>query len=153
MDNVQKHNTCSDIPSSQMFKSYLHNQYGPGIYPNFRKFERLKIQLAKSSNHLTFLMKCKTHEIVPKGLMLKAPYHSHRSSKKTLRASKTLLRDRIQFHRFKKAALNKQINDLQSSFRRSTNYSDQLRVLAAVESSYKHHFLKPKEIQIRISQL
>jgi hypothetical protein len=24
MDNVQKHNTCSDIPSSQTFKSYLN---------------------------------------------------------------------------------------------------------------------------------
>jgi hypothetical protein len=137
------------MPSSQTFRTYLHNQYGPGIYPHFRKFERLKIQLAKTSNHLTFLMKCKTRDIVPEGLMLKAPYHSHRSSKITLRASKALLRDRLQFHRFKKAALNKQINDLQSFFRRSTNHSDQLRILAAVESSYKHHFLKRKEIQIR----
>ena len=100
MDNVQQHITCNSLPSSQTFRSYLHNQYGPGIYPNFRKFERLKIQLAKTSNHLTFLMKCKIHDIVPKGLLLKAPYHSHRSYKITLRASKALLRDRIQFHRF-----------------------------------------------------
>jgi hypothetical protein len=45
-DNIQKHNTCNNIPSSQTFRSYLHNQYGTGIYLNFRKFERLKIQLA-----------------------------------------------------------------------------------------------------------
>jgi hypothetical protein len=56
MDIVQKHNGCTNVPSSQTFRSYLYNQYGPGISPNFRKFERLKIQLAKTSNHLTFLI-------------------------------------------------------------------------------------------------
>jgi hypothetical protein len=39
MDNVQKHNISTNVPSSQTFKSYLHNQYGPGIYPNFRSPE------------------------------------------------------------------------------------------------------------------
>jgi hypothetical protein len=107
MDNVKKHNNCANVPSSQTFRSYLHNYYGPGVYPNFRKFERLRFQLSKTSNHLTFLMKCKTHDIVPKGLILKAPYHSHRSSRITLRAIKALLRGRIQFHRFKNATLNK----------------------------------------------
>jgi hypothetical protein len=33
--------------------------------------------------------------MAPKGLILKTPYHSHCSSKITLRASKALLRDRI----------------------------------------------------------
>jgi hypothetical protein len=95
-------------------------------------------------------MKCKSHDIVPKDLILKAPYHSQHSSKITLRASKALLRDRIQLHRFKKAALNKQI-DLESFFQRSTNQSDQLRIMAAVESSFKHYFLEQKEIQIQKS--
>jgi hypothetical protein len=45
-------------------------------------------------------------------------------------------------HRFKRATLNKQINDLESFFRRSTNESDQPRIVAAVGSSFKHHFLK-----------
>jgi pantothenate kinase len=94
-------------------------------------------------------MKCKSHDIVLKGLLLKAPYHSHRSSKITLRASKALLRDRIQFHRFKKSTINKQINDLESFCRSSINQPDHLRIMAAVESSFKHHFLKHKEIQIR----
>jgi hypothetical protein len=53
------------LPSSQTFSSYLRNQYGPGIYPKFRKLERLKMQLAKTSNHLTFLMKCKTQRYCP----------------------------------------------------------------------------------------
>jgi hypothetical protein len=74
---------------------------------------------------------------------LKAPYHSHHSSKITLRASKALLKDRIQFHHFKEAAFNNQINDLESFFRRT------LQIMAAVESSFIHHSLKQKEIQIR----
>jgi hypothetical protein len=32
---------------------------------------------------------------------------------------------------------------------RSTNPSDQLRIMAVVESSFKHHFLKLKQVQIR----
>jgi hypothetical protein len=47
------------------------------------------------------------------------------------------------------AALNKQINDLESFFRRSTNHSNQLRIMAAAESSFRYHFLKLKEIRIR----
>jgi hypothetical protein len=29
-------NNGINMPSSQTFRSYLHNQYGPGIYPKFR---------------------------------------------------------------------------------------------------------------------
>jgi hypothetical protein len=92
---------------------------------------------------------CKVHDIVPKGLMLKAPCHSRHSSKIILRASKALPRDRTQFYLFKKFTFNKQINDLGTYFWRLINESDQLRILAAVESSFEHHFLKQKEIQIR----
>jgi hypothetical protein len=76
-------------------------------------------------------------------------YKDYCSSKITLSASKALLGDRIQFRRFKEAALNEQINKLKSYFRRSTNQSEQLRILAEVGRSSKYHFLKQKEIQIR----
>jgi hypothetical protein len=59
------------------------------------------------SNHLAFLMKCKVLDTVPKDLILKAPDQSHHSSTITLRASKALLSNRIQFYHFKKATLNK----------------------------------------------
>jgi hypothetical protein len=36
-DNVQKHNICTDVPSSQTLRSYLRNHYGSGTYPKFRK--------------------------------------------------------------------------------------------------------------------
>jgi hypothetical protein len=80
---------------------------------------------------------------------LRAPYYCHRSAKKTFRTSKAVLRDRIRLCHFKKAALNKQIKDLEIFFRRSINQSDRFRILAAVESAFKHHFLKQKEIHIK----
>jgi hypothetical protein len=41
MDNVQKQNNCINIPSSHTLRSYLHNHYGPGIYPKLMKFEQI----------------------------------------------------------------------------------------------------------------
>jgi hypothetical protein len=38
--------------SSGDFRIYLNNQYGPSIYPSFRRVERLKIQLAKTLNYI-----------------------------------------------------------------------------------------------------
>jgi hypothetical protein len=134
---------------SQTFGSGVHIQYGPGMFPKFRKSERVKIRPAKTSDHLTFLTKCKVRVIFPKGFTLKAPCHSHRSSKITLQASKALLRDRTQFYYFKKVTLSKQIDDLETFFHMSINQSDQFCILAAVESSFKHHFLNQKKFQIQ----
>jgi hypothetical protein len=55
----------------------------------------------------------------------------------------------IQFYHFEKGTMNKQIRALETFFQRSVNQSDQLRILAAVESSFKHHFCKQKKIQIK----
>jgi hypothetical protein len=148
-NNVWKVNNCINIALSQTSGSCLHNQYAPGMFPKLRISERVTTQLVKTSNRLTFLKKCKVHDIVLKGLTLKASYHSHRSSKITLQASKALLRDRTQFYCFKKATLSKQINDLETFFHMSINQSDQLCNLSAVEGSFKHHFLNQKKFQIQ----
>jgi hypothetical protein len=39
-------------PSSEPYRIYLYNRYGPGIYPSFRKLQHLKIQLAKTLNYI-----------------------------------------------------------------------------------------------------
>jgi hypothetical protein len=57
-------------------------------------------------NHLHF-----AHEMQDSG------YYSqklHRSRKETLRASKDLLRNRIQFHSFQMVTMNKQMGDLET---------------------------------------
>jgi hypothetical protein len=46
--------------------------YGPGIYPSFRKLQRLEIQLAKTLHHINFLMRCKSQDIYhPQRLLCK----------------------------------------------------------------------------------
>jgi hypothetical protein len=105
--------------------------------------------LAETRNELTFLTECKTSDSVPKGLTLEAPYRSLRPAKIALRASKTLLIDRIQSCLFQKASLNKEINEIDSFFRISVDQSDYLHVLSTVGSSFKHKFLKQEGIQTR----
>jgi hypothetical protein len=39
----QEDNSYINMPSSQTFRSYLHNHYGPGIYSKFSKSEHVKI--------------------------------------------------------------------------------------------------------------
>jgi hypothetical protein len=51
---------------SEPFRMYLYNRYGPSIYPFFEKLEGLNIQLAKTLNHITFLMRCKSKGLIPK---------------------------------------------------------------------------------------
>jgi hypothetical protein len=76
MDKVQKpSNSECHTPSSESFRIYLYNWYGPSIFPSFRKLERLKIQLAKTLNHITFPS---PHEMQisgyhPQGLLCKDP--------------------------------------------------------------------------------
>jgi hypothetical protein len=57
-----------------------------------------KLELAKTLNHITFLMRCKSQGIIPKGFSIKTPINSRRSSNIVQRASKALVRDRIHFH-------------------------------------------------------
>jgi hypothetical protein len=97
-------------PSSDILRTRKHNVletgcfhsqvnwYGPGIYSSFRKLECLKIQLAETLNHITFLMRSKSQGIIPRGFSIKTPFNSRRSSKIAQRASQAFLRNRIHFH-------------------------------------------------------
>jgi hypothetical protein len=51
----------------------LYNRHGPLIYPSFIKLESLKIQLAKTLNHITLLIGCKSQGIILKGYHVKTP--------------------------------------------------------------------------------
>jgi hypothetical protein len=77
MDKVQK--TIGSqyyTPLSELFRIYLNTRYAPVIYPSFRILERLKIQLANTLNHITFLTRCKSQGIIPKGFYVKTPINS-----------------------------------------------------------------------------
>jgi hypothetical protein len=45
VDNALNFDSYITTPSSQTYRTYLQNQYGPGVYLKFIKFEHVKIQL------------------------------------------------------------------------------------------------------------
>jgi hypothetical protein len=104
MDKVQETSSFNySLPVSEPIRIDLCKWYGCSIYPSFRKLEQLNIHLNHESYyHITFLMRCKSQDIIPKGLSLKAPHNSHRSSKIVQRASKALVRDRMQLHQYER---------------------------------------------------
>jgi hypothetical protein len=103
------------VPGCNFQDSIKYNMYGPGIYTSFRKLEHLKIQLARTFNRITFLTRCKSQGIIPKGLSLKTPVNSWRSSKIDQCASKALLRDRLHLYWHDKVTQQQFENLLKSS--------------------------------------
>jgi hypothetical protein len=95
-----------------------------------------KIRLAKALNHLTFLMRCTSQGIIPKGLSKKIPVNSRRSSKIVQRASKSLLGDRIHFHWHNKTSQLQKIQQLEEFLKSFVTHSDQERIFTAVVSSF-----------------
>lgn len=118
------------------FRNYLQTRYGPNILKTFRKWENTCKKLALSENSVTFLCKCRNSRIIPKGLKLKAPYHSARSFNIIKRASEALVRERIQFHRHNKVTLISEINKLQENVRRSVSQQDFDRMYININNSY-----------------
>ena len=59
------------------------------------KLKSYRERLARYSNHLTFLIRCKTHGIIPKGLWVTLPVRSTKAEHITERTSQALVRERI----------------------------------------------------------
>jgi hypothetical protein len=94
-------------------------------------------------------MRCKSQGIIPKGVFVKTPFSSPRSSRIAQRASTSLLRDRMHFHCNNKATLLRKINQLKDFLRSSVSNSDQQRIFKAKESSFSNIFNKQKATHIR----
>ncbi|XP_046546592.1 uncharacterized protein LOC124256661 [Haliotis rubra] len=66
---------------------------------SINKLNNLEKKFIHSSNHLTFLMRCRDNHLIPKGLRLTSPVHSPASSNILNKASSLLVRETIQHHR------------------------------------------------------
>jgi hypothetical protein len=54
------------IPNAtEPYGTDLYSWHRPGINHSFRKLQRTNIQLAKCLTHVTFLMRCKSQDIIP----------------------------------------------------------------------------------------
>ena len=78
---VQKNlNDKNQQASSQKFC-----RYGPDTKYQWKQLEKLNQKLARMTNHLTFLCRCRDLKLVPPGLTIKIPVHSRRARKMTKR--------------------------------------------------------------------
>ena len=59
------------------------------------KLKNCRERLARHSNHLMFLTKCRTHRIIPQGLRVILPVHSTKADTIAERTVHALVRKRI----------------------------------------------------------
>lgn len=113
MANV-RNNSLNNLnsPSPTMnFKQRIDSRYGPGVSNQISELEQMHLKLAKHTNDLTFLTKCKLENIIPTGFKLKSPFSSFKASKIMNTASKSLIIERIEFHRNEKRFLKTRIEN------------------------------------------
>ena len=73
------------------------------------RLKNLEEKLARYGNHLTFLMRCRNHNIVPRGLLVPLPVNTAKAQHIAWRTAKALLRERIKEVRQQKLHLKKQV--------------------------------------------
>jgi len=113
MENVRNNLSNSiNSPSPTMnFKQRIDSRYGPGVSNQLSEFEQMHLKLARHTNHLTFLTKCKNENLIPTGFILKSPFSSFKASKIMSAASKSLIIERIDHHRKEKRILKASIEN------------------------------------------
>ena len=102
MENVRILGKTINPPSLSNFKNTINSRYGPGTNLRVKQLEKSLLKLARESNHLEFLIKCRDNNIIPKGLIIKSPYNSPKSRTILHNTSLKLLKERIKHHRFKR---------------------------------------------------
>ena len=91
---------------SQNYRNYISNQYGPKIIAEWRKSGKTAHKLARVSNHLTFLCRCRDKRLIPPGLRLKSNVRNNRRVKNIQdQAGRALVRERIYNNRAQKSHL------------------------------------------------
>ena len=140
-------NTSHVNTSPITYRSTLDSRYGPEVNSIFRRLEAHQHKLAREENHLTFLYKCKNHEIVPKGLQIKAPFPTQRVKRICERASQSLLQERINNHRFQRFKLRNEVEQLERQLHQRVEAEDYNRMVKSSKKSYERTHCKTKEAQ------
>ena len=114
------------------------------------KIEKSYQKLARLSNHLTFLHRCRDRQLIPSGLAPKLPVNSRRARLVTEKAGHGLVRERIQYNRWIKQRLQAHISQrLEDFFNGITNEEDRRRIQNDLDTSFRHEFdvIKVRQVQ------
>ena len=88
---------CSNHGES--LKSRIRHLYGEDIALLIRRLEKLRIKKTTLLSSLTFLLRCRDHNIIPRFLQIHHHIRSHAANRIYQRTSFALLRERIQQNR------------------------------------------------------
>ena len=76
-------------------KQFIRHQYGDEAIELVNQISKCEAKYIHVSNNLTFLMRCRDSDIVPKGLILKSSVKSTAVDRILKKASLCLVRERI----------------------------------------------------------
>ena len=80
-------------------------------YPlrSMRQLERTAVKLARATNHIIFLKRCRTRVIVPKGLRVMLPVKGRRVQEIKTTAERSFVSDRLRFWKGRRSWLQKDL--------------------------------------------
>ena len=86
----------------KVFFSSIQKTKPNSLFIYVYRLRNLLKKQARLENHLTFLMKCRNNNIIPKGLRIRLPVYSRKAHIISARTSRALLRERIGYTRRQK---------------------------------------------------
>ena len=116
----------------------------------WRQIEKSYQKLARISNLLTFLHRCRDLQLIPSGLAPRLPVNSRRARLVVEKAGCALVRKRIQYNRWIKQGLHAHISQrLEDFFNRIPNEEDQRRIQNDLDKFFRHEFDVVKAHQVQ----
>ena len=140
-------NTDDLSPPQSGFRKSLCERYGPDTTTAFRNLEKAQFKLCREQNSLTFLMRCRDNNIIPKGLKVNVPQSSQRARRICTRASLALVREQIDHHRHQKRVTMDKITHIKSYLQTRLGQVDYQRLENAVSRSSNHYNRQIKQRQ------
>ncbi|XP_067648864.1 uncharacterized protein [Haliotis asinina] len=97
------------------FKDLIRHQHGDDAVTSINRYNRPISKIVKTSNHLTFLLRCRDNNLVPRGFQLSSPVPRSPAINKILhKASTRIVKHQIQHLRRHKSHLQKDIETSRS---------------------------------------
>ena len=128
-------------------KSYLSDLYGGRIYHLTTALKNVKCKLARLTNHIIFLTRCRDNKLVPKGMQLRHTVTSPKAGDIIKRAEDGLVRDQITSLKKKKAIELKTKDRLIMSLRSVVSSGDFRVVQNVTNKAENGEFQRMKDIQ------
>ena len=101
-------------------------------------------KLARWKNHLTFMIKCRNHKLVPKGFRVNLPSKSKKGRRIADRTGLALMREQIKTVRVNKITTSRKIDSLRQQLAELTTEDKLIEILSWSENNAERVFVNMK---------